>query len=381
MIATSSKLPGTSASIFSVMSQLAAEHQAINLSQGFPDYDCDPHLIDCVSAAMKDGYNQYAPMAGMPLLRELVANKENLLYGSNYHPDTEVTITAGGTEALFTALTACIHQGDEVIIFEPAYDAYAPIIKSLGGLVKAYEMAPPTYDIDWEMVKKLFTVSTKMIIINSPHNPTGAILQEKDVQALIKLTKGTDVIILSDEVYEHLVYDGEQHKSLALYAELRDRTFIVASFGKLLHATGWKIGYCLAPEHLMKEFRKIHQFNVFSVSTPMQVGIANYLRDPATYMGLSGFFQQKRDFFRGLLSETKFKLLPCSGSYFQCVTYEHFSEERDTEISRRMVTDLGVASIPVSAFYTRNTDHHVLRFCFAKKQDTLEKAVERLMKL
>ena len=381
MIANYSKLPGTSTTIFSVMSQLAAEHNAINLSQGFPDYDCDPRLIDFVAEAMKSGHNQYAPMPGLPALRELIADKVNRQHGSDYHPDTEITVTAGGTEAIFTALTACIQPGDEVIIFEPAYDAYAPAIRLLGGLVKSYEMAPPDYHIDWEMVRKLFTSSTKMIILNSPHNPTGMILRDSDIQSLIKLIKGTDIIILSDEVYEHLVYDGETHQSIALYPELKERSFIVASFGKLLHATGWKIGYCLAPEKLMKEFRKVHQFNVFSVNTPMQVGIAHYLKDPATYGGLSAFFQQKRDLFRALLEQTRFKLLPCQGSYFQCVTYGHFSEEEDTVMARRLVTDFGVASIPVSAFYIKNTDHNVLRFCFAKKQETLEKSVERLMKL
>jgi len=381
MIATYSKLPGTTNSIFSVMSQLAAEHKAINLSQGFPDYACDPKLIDFVSQAMKEGHNQYAPMAGLQSLRELIADKVNAQYGSNYHPDTEITVTAGGTEAIFTALTACIQPGDEVIIFEPAYDAYAPTIKMLGGLVKAYEMAPPDYSIDWEMVKKLFSANTKMIIMNSPHNPTGSVLTEADVQSLIKLVKGTDVLILSDEVYEHLVYDGEIHRSFAAYPELLERSFIVASFGKLLHATGWKIGYCLAPENLMKEFRKIHQFNVFSVNTPMQAGIANYLKNPDTYRSLASFFMEKRNLFQALLEQTKFKLLPCKGSYFQCVSYGHFSEEEDTVIAKRLITDYGVASIPVSAFYIRNTDHRVLRFCFAKKQETLEKSVERLMKL
>lgn len=245
MISTYSKLPGTSTTIFTVMSQLAAEHNAINLSQGFPDYECDPQLIEFVTEAMKNGQNQYAPMAGIPVLRELIADKVNNLYGSSYSPDTEVTVTAGGTEAIFTALTACINPGDEVIIFEPAYDCYAPVIKMLGGLVKPYEMAPPDYKIDWEMVKKLFTANTKMIILNSPHNPTGAILHETDIEALIKLTKNSDILILSDEVYEHLIYDNETHRSMALYPELRERTFIVASFGKLLHTTGWKTGYCL----------------------------------------------------------------------------------------------------------------------------------------
>lgn len=381
MITTYSKLPGTSTTIFSVMSQLAAEHNALNLSQGFPDYDCDPQLIEFVSQAMKDGHNQYAPMIGLQSLRELIADKVNVSYGSAYHPEKEVTITAGGTQAIFTVLTACIQPGDEVIIFEPAYDSYAPTIKMLGGVVKSYEMAPPDYEIDWEMVKKLFSANTRMIIMNSPHNPTGTVLSEDDVQSLIKLTKNTDVLILSDEVYEHLVYDGETHRSFASYPELRERSFIVASFGKLLHATGWKTGYCIAPENLMKEFRKIHQFNVFSVNTPMQAGIANYLKNPETYNGLALFFQEKRDLFRSLLSQTKFKLLPCKGSYFQCVSYGHFSEEEDTVIAKRLITDFGVASIPVSAFYIRNTDHRVLRFCFAKKQDTLEKSVERLMKL
>ncbi|MDR6782423.1 methionine aminotransferase [Pedobacter africanus] len=381
MISIQSKLPHTGTTIFSVMSKLADTHQAINLSQGFPDYDCDPKLIALVNEAMKNGFNQYAPMPGLPELRTLIAEKVSNLYGANYHPDTEVTITAGGTQAIFTALSAVINSGDEVIIFEPAYDCYAPTVKLLGGLVKPYELAPPNYEIDWEMVKKLFTANTKMIILNSPQNPTGCTLSEKDIKALTKLTKNTDVLILSDEVYEHIIFDGLKHQSIALYPELRERSFITASFGKLLHATGWKLGYCLAPEWLTKEFRKVHQFNVFSVNTPMQVGIANYLKDTDTYLGLSAFFQEKRDFFRSLLSETSFKLLPCNGSYFQCVSYAHLNQEKDTDMAVKLVKTHGVASVPVSAFYTKGTDHQVLRFCFAKKQETLEKAVERLMKL
>ena len=381
MISSRSKLPGIGTTIFSVMSQLAQEHQAINLSQGFPDYDCDPKLVELVADAMKDGFNQYAPMIGMQALREVVADKTNRLYRANYNQDSEVTITAGGTQAIFTALTAAINPGDEVIIFEPAYDSYAPTIKMLGGVVKSYEMSPPDYTIDWDMVRKLFSSNTKMIILNSPQNPTGHTLKEADIQELIKLTQGTDILILSDEVYEHLVYDGQQHHSMALYPELRERSFIAASFGKLLHTTGWKLGYCLAPENLMKEFRKIHQFNVFSVNTPMQVGIANYLKDPSVYLDLAAYFERKRDLFRSLMGATKFKLLPCNGSYFQCVTYENISDENDTDIAMRLIKDYGVASIPVSAFYMRNTDHHVLRFCFAKRQETLEKAVDKLMKL
>jgi methionine aminotransferase len=381
MISIQSKLPGTGTTIFTVMSKLAEEHKAINLSQGFPDYSCDPDLVQLVSTAMNEGFNQYAPMTGLPALRELIATKANNLYGSDYHPETEVTVTAGGTQAIFTALSSCIGAGDEVIIFEPAYDSYAPAIKMLGALVKPYHMAPPDYEIDWEMVKRLFSANTKMIILNSPHNPTGAVLSQKDIDALIKLTKDTDILLLSDEVYEHLIYDGKKHLSIAAYPELRERAFVIASFGKLLHATGWKIGYCLAPVQLMKEFRKIHQFNVFSVNTPMQKGIASYLEKPSVYNGLSAFFQEKRDQFRKLMSQTKFDLLPCHGSYFQCVTYNRITDQADTDFAKRLIKDLGVASIPVSAFYIRNTDHHVLRFCFAKKQETLEKAVERLITL
>jgi methionine aminotransferase len=381
MISINSKLPGVGNTIFSVMSKLAEEYQAINLSQGFPDYDCDPELLSMVSSAMLKGANQYAGMTGLPDLRELIADKSKTLYQSNYNPDTEITVTAGGTQAIFTAIAASINPGDEVIIFEPAYDSYAPCVKMFGGLVKSYEMVPPNYEIDWEMVKRLLNASTRMIILNSPHNPTGRVLSEKDMAALIRLTKGTDILILSDEVYEHLIFDGQQHRSIALYPELKERSFIIASFGKLLHATGWKVGYCMAPENLMKEFRKVHQFNVFSVNTPMQHGIVQYLKDPEKYNHLGDFFQQKRDYFRSLMAETKFKLLPCSGSYFQCVSFDHLSQESDVVLATRLIKEYQVASIPVSAFFIRNSDHHVLRFCFAKKQETLEKAVDRLMKL
>lgn len=360
------------------MTALAQEHNAINLSQGFPDYDCDPLLIDLVTEAMKSGHNQYAPMTGLPALRELMAEKISRLYGVNYHPETEITITAGGTQAIFTALSACIQPGDEVIIFEPAYDSYAPAVKMLGGLVKPYEMAPPDYSIDWEMVKKLFTANTRMIILNSPQNPTGSTLSKKDIDCLIKLTKNTDILILSDEVYEHILFDGEQHESVSKYPELKERSFVVTSFGKLLHTTGWKIGCCVAPAKLMKEFRKVHQFNVFSVNTPMQAGIAAFLKNKEVYSDISSFFQQKRDSFRSMMEETKFKLLPCQGSYFQCVSYAHINDENDKDMAVKLVKEYGVASIPVSAFYAKNIDHKVLRFCFAKKQDTLEAAVERL---
>ncbi len=376
-----SKLPTVGTTIFSVMSKLAKEHNAINLSQGFPDYATNPKLIKFVADAMIDGHNQYAPMEGLMQLRELVAEKMSSFYDVNYNPETEITITAGGTQAIFTALASVINPGDEVIIFEPAYDCYSPTIKLLGGLVKPFELHAPDYAIDWEMVKMLFSVNTKMIIINNPHNPTGSILSKKDIDALIKLTKNTDILILSDEVYEHIIFDGEQHESVSKYPVLKERSFIVASFGKLLHTTGWKIGYCLAPTKIMAEFRKVHQFNVFSVNTPMQIGISNYLKSENIYQEIPSFFQQKRDLFRSLLSETKFKLLPCKGSYFQCVSFERISEEKDIDFAKRLVTDFGVASIPVASFYTKNSDTKILRFCFAKEEKTLKSAIERLIKV
>lgn len=376
-----SKLPTVGTTIFSVMSKLAKEHNAINLSQGFPDYATNPKLIKFVADAMIEGHNQYAPMEGLMQLRELIAEKMSSFYDVNYNPDTEITITAGGTQAIFTALAAVINPGDEVIIFEPAYDCYSPTIKLLGGLVKPFELHAPDYDIDWEMVKMLFSANTKMIIINNPHNPTGSILSKKDIDALIKLTKNTDILILSDEVYEHIIFDGEQHESVSKYPVLKERSFIVASFGKLLHTTGWKIGYCLAPTKIMAEFRKVHQFNVFSVNTPMQIGISNYLKSENIYQEIPSFFQQKRDLFRSLLSETKFKLLPCKGSYFQCVSFDKISEEKDIDFTKRLVTDFGVASIPVASFYTKNRDTKILRFCFAKEDKTLKSAIERLIKV
>lgn len=376
-----SKLPTVGTTIFSVMSKLAKEHNAINLSQGFPDYATNPKLIKFVADAMIDGHNQYAPMEGSFALRELVAEKMSSFYDVNYNPETEITITAGGTQAIFTALASVINPGDEVIIFEPAYDCYSPTIKLLGGLVKPFALHAPDYAIDWEMVKMLFSVNTKMIIINNPHNPTGSILSKKDIDALIKLTKNTDILILSDEVYEHIIFDGEQHESVSKYPVLKERSFIVASFGKLLHTTGWKIGYCLAPAKIMAEFRKVHQFNVFSVNTPMQIGISNYLKSENIYQEIPSFFQQKRDLFRSLLSETKFKLLPCKGSYFQCVSFERISEEKDIDFVKRLVTDFGVASIPIASFYTKNSDTKILRFCFAKEEKTLKSAIERLMKV
>jgi len=376
-----SKLPQTGTTIFTTMSALANEVGAINLSQGFPDFETSPELIKLANTAMKKGHNQYAPMAGVLPLREQIAKKTEKLYGTVYNPDTEITITAGGTQAIFTAITTMIHPNDEVIMFEPAFDCYAPAIKLMGGIVKSLELEPPDYRISWDMVKRLINNKTKMIILNSPHNPTATILHKEDIEELSNLVKTQDIWILSDEVYEHLIYDGETHHSMAMYPELQQRSFIVASFGKPFHATGWKVGYCMAPALLMSEFRKVHQFLVFSVNTPIQYAIAEYLKNENHYLDLPAFFQQKRDYFRKGLEESKFKLLPCSGSYFQSVTYKDITDEKDSDFALRLTREFGVASIPVSGFYSKGTDHHVLRFCFAKRQETLDKAVDRLLKI
>ncbi|MGV3509737.1 MAG: methionine aminotransferase [Sphingobacteriaceae bacterium] len=363
------------------MSKLAADNNAINLSQGFPDFEGPEELVELTNKFMREGKNQYAPMGGVALLNERIAEKVNHLYEANYHPETEVTVTAGGTQAIFTALTATIYPGDEVIIFEPAYDSYAPSIKLLGGLVKPFELSPPDYSIDWNMVKKLISNRTKMIILNSPQNPTGSILKQEDIDQLIRITKDTDIFILSDEVYEHMIYDGKEHLSLAKFPELRERCFIISSFGKLFHNTGWKVGYCLAPKELMAEFRKIHQYVVFSVNSPVQYAIAEMLKQKNYYSSISSFFEKKRNYFRELLQQTRFQLLPCEGSYFQCVGIEKITTDKDADFVKKLTVDHRVAAIPASAFYSRSTDFGVIRFCFAKKQETLEKAVERLIKV
>lgn len=381
MIPIVSKLPKSGSSIFSVMSALANETGAINLSQGYPDFDCDPQLIELVCEAMHNSHNQYAPMPGLLSLREEITKKTEKLHGTVYNPETEVTITAGATQAIFTAICASVQPNDEVIIFEPAYDSYAPVVKMMGGVVKYMELEPPDYAINWEMVKKLISARTRMIILNTPHNPTGSILSETDIQELTALVKNQDILILSDEVYEHIIFDGLKHHSMARYPELAQRSFIVASFGKLCHATGWKMGYCMAPANLMNEFRKIHQFQVFSVNTPIQYALVKFLKDENHYLNLGSFFQQKRDYFRNAMAETRFKLLACHGSYFQSVKYDDISEERDVSFAQQLTTGFGVASIPTSAFYSKGTDHQILRFCFAKKQETIDKAVEQLRKV
>ena len=376
-----SKLPGIGTTIFTVMSQLANQYQAINLSQGFPDYECSPELVELVNRYMKAGYNQYAPMAGVPALRERISEKQEKLHGAKYDPQTEITITAGGTQAIFASVACVIKPGDEVIIFEPAYDSYAPSVILFGGIVKSVELSAPLYITDWLEVEKLINEKTRMIILNTPNNPTGKTLTESDVSELIRITRNKDILIISDEVYEHLVYDGRQHLSISRFSELREKSFITASFGKLFHTTGWKVGYCLAPEWLMKEFRKVHQFEVFSVNSAVQYAISDHLLDERNYLEISDFFQIKKDFFHNLMKETRFDLLPCYGSSFQSVQYSRISNEKDTDMAMRIIKEFGVAGIPVSAFYSKGTDHKILRFCFAKKQETLEKAVNKLAKI
>lgn len=376
-----SKLPNMGTSIFATMSKLAIEENAINLSQGFPDFDISNPLIDLVNKYMKKGYNQYAPMPGVPALREAISQKVFDLYGRKYHPDAEITISAGATEALFSAITAFVREGDEVIIFEPAYDSYAPAVMLNGGSLKYATLKFPDYSIDWNEVKKMISSKTRMIIINSPHNPTGSILKKEDLLALQNITKGTDIIVLSDEVYEHLIFNHCKHESVALYPALADRSLIVASFGKTFHATGWKMGYCLAPEALMNEYRKTHQFVVFACNTPIQHAMAEFMTDKNNYNYLSDFYQQKRDYFVSLIQTSRFKIIPSYGTYFQLLDYSEISDESETDFAIRLTKEFKLASIPVSVFYHKPTDHHVLRFCFAKKEETMQKAAEILCRI
>jgi methionine transaminase len=376
-----SKLPSTGTTIFSVMSALAAEHKAINLSQGFPDFDCSLELKDMVNAAMQRGNNQYAPMPGLPQLREAIAGKVQRLYGTNINPDTEITVTPGGTYAIFTAIATCIGPGDEVIVFEPAYDSYIPNILVNGGVPVRIPLQFPDYHIDWELVRTKVTARTKMIIINSPHNPTGSVLKASDLQQLEQLAEAHNLLVISDEVYEHLVYDGAPHESVLRYPNLLQRSFVTFSFGKVFHITGWKMGYCIAPAHLMSEYRKVHQYLCFSVNTPMQYGLADYLQFPEHYLTLPDFFQKKRDYFLDLMKDTHFTPLPCAGSYFQLMQYHGISDESDKDFAIRVTKEFGVATIPVSAFYQDGKDDKVVRFCFAKRRATLEQAAERLRRI
>lgn len=376
-----SKLPQTGTSIFAVMSQLAAEHNAINLSQGFPDFEVSAELISLIHKNMKKGYNQYAPMPGVPLLRERISEKIEKAYKIKYDPDREINITAGATQGIYTVIASMVRDEDEVIIFEPAYDSYAPAVELSGGIVKYARMEPPDYRINWPEVARMVTHRTRLIIINSPHNPTGSILRKEDLEALEHLTKNSDIAVLSDEVYEHLIYDGESHESVCKYPGLAERSFVTGSFGKTFHATGWKMGYVLAPENLMKEFRKSHQFVVFACNTPVQHAIAEYLGDEKNYNKLHKFYQKKRDYFVKALSGSRFNIIPCYGTYFQLVDYSRISDEKDMDFATRLIKEFGIGTIPVSPFYHKGDANRVLRLCFAKKEETLDKAAEVLCKI
>ena len=363
------------------MSKLAKDHNAINLSQGFPDFKISPELSELVFENMKKGKNQYAPMPGIPELRDELSKKIEKLYSIKYNSDTEITITAGATQAIFTAITAVIEEEDEVIIFTPAYDCYSPAIELNGGKPVFIQLTAPNFLIDWSQVQKMITRKTRMIIINSPHNPSGTLLTTHDMLSLEKIVKASNIIVLSDEVYEHIIYDGKKHQSVALYPTLAEHSFAVYSFGKTFHNTGWKIGYCIAPENLMAEFRKVHQFNVFSANTPTQYALAEYLKNENNFLSLPNFYQEKRDVFCDLLEESRFNIIPAGGTYFQLLDYSEITDMKDTEFAIQLTEDNKIASIPVSVFYNSPPDSKVLRFCFAKDNETLEKAAEILCKI
>ncbi len=381
MISLNSKLPDVGVTIFTVMSQLANDYQAINLSQGFPDFDAAPDLIERVAEHMRAGENQYAPMQGVAALRRKIAGKVRHLYQYDYDPDTEITVTSGATEALYAAITAVVHTGDEVIIFEPAYDAYAPVIRLNNGIPVFLQMKPPDYRIDWDEVADSLSEKTRLIILNSPHNPTGSILNKSDMAALDTILTNTKTLILSDEVYEHIVFDQHTHESIICYPSLAARSYVVSSFGKTYHTTGWKIGYCLAPAALSREFQRVHQFLTFSSNTPIQLAYADILDREDLYHGLASFYQEKRDAFLSYMDGSRFSPVPCSGTYFQMMQYNAISNLPDIEFARWMTIKHGVASIPVSVFYHTKTDHNVVRFCFAKKVETLERAAEKLCRI
>ena len=376
-----SKLPQVGTTIFTVMSSLAAELGAVNLGQGFPDFPMSDQLVSLVARAMQEGHNQYAHMNGLVALREVLAEKIAGLYGTLVDPASQITITPGGTYAIYTALTTVLRPGDEVIVFEPAYDSYIPNIEINGAIPVRIDLRFPDYHIDWDEVRRRITPRTRMILLNSPHNPTGAVLRPDDIEQLRSVVKNTRIFIHSDEVYEHLIFDQIPHQSILRYPDLLERSFVSFSFGKVFHCTGWKLGYSGSSPALMQEFRKVHQFNCFSCHTPSQFGLARYLTDKESYLSLSAFVQQKRDYFGKLMAQTKFTPLPSYGSYFQLYKYDRISDESDKDFAIRITKEYGVASIPVSVFYQSGKDDKVIRFCFCKKEETLEKAVERLIKI
>jgi methionine aminotransferase len=375
------KLPNVGTTIFTVMSTLAAEKNAVNLGQGFPDFNCDPLLVDAVTNAMKQGLNQYPPMTGVPALRDAITRKIIALHAHAYDPAAEVTVTAGATQAILTAILAIVHADDEVIVLEPCYDSYVPNIELAGGVAVRVPLTPGTFRPDFDKIGAAITPKTRAIVINSPHNPSGTVWTEQDMLQLQEILAPTSVLLISDEVYEHMVFDGQQHQSAARFPGLAARAFIVSSFGKTYHVTGWKVGYVAAPAALTREFRKVHQFNVFTVNTPVQHGLTSYMAEPKPYLELPAFYQRKRDLFRNGLSRTKFKLLPSEGTYFQCVDISEVSDLGEAEFCKWLTSEIGVAAIPLSAFYGNGFDQRVVRFCFAKKDDTLNAALLRLAKL
>ncbi|TDK65510.1 pyridoxal phosphate-dependent aminotransferase [Sapientia aquatica] len=381
-----SRLPNVGSTIFSVMSALAVQHKAVNLGQGFPDFGCDPHLLELVTEAMQQGHNQYPPMAGVPVLRQTIAQKVARLYGHQYDPETEITVTAGATQGIMCAIQCSVHPGDEVIVIEPAYDCYLPAIQLAGGIpiTVSMEINEQGFSVNWAKLAAKITPKTRLIIINSPNNPTGSVLQRSDLNALADILRephNAHVLLLSDEVYEHMVYDGAQHVSVSAHPELAKRAFVISSFGKTFHVTGWKVGYVTAPAALMTEFKKVHQFTVFTVNTPMQYGLAAYLQNTAPYENLSDFYQAKRDYFRAGLSQSRFKLLPAQGTYFQCVDYSAISDLPELAFAEWLTKEIGVAAIPVSAFYRSGMESGLVRFCFAKQEQTLALALEKLVRI
>lgn len=376
-----SNLPNVGTTIFTVMSALANEKGAVNLGQGFPDFEGDPRLVEAVTDAMKRGLNQYPPMTGVPALREAIAKKIEALYRHRYDSESEITITAGATQALLTAVLAIVHSGDEVIVLEPCYDSYVPNIELAGGVVVRVPLSPGSFRPDFNKIAAAISPKTRAIIVNSPHNPSGIVWTRAEMLQLQELLHPTDIFVISDEVYEHMVFDGKSHESAASFEGLAARSFIVSSFGKTYHVTGWKIGYVAAPAPLTAEFRKVHQFNVFTVNTPMQHGLAAYLADPKPYLDLPAFYQRKRDFFRAGLAKTRLRPLPSEGTYFQCVDYSDISDLGEADFCRWLTSEIGVAAIPVSAFYGSNFDQRAIRFCFAKRDETLASALTRLTKL
>ena len=379
-LSINSKLPNVGTTIFTVMNALSAKHNAINLGQGFPDFMMNPQLIGLVNEAMKSGHNQYVHMNGVQLLREKLAEKMDFLYGASINADTEITITPGGTYAIYTALTSILHPGDEVIVFEPAYDSYIPNIIINGAVPIAIPLTFPEYSINWELVKSRISPKTKMIILNNPHNPTGSVLSKNDIDQLRSIVKDTNIFILSDEVYEHLIFDDKEHQSILRFPDLLERSFVCFSFGKTYHCTGWKMGYCVAPAVLMKEFRKVHQYNCFSCNSAVQIALAQFIDQKEVYLQLGKEVQQKRDHFQLLMKQTKFEALPSYGGYFQLYSYAGLSEASEQDMAIRLIKECGVTTIPVAAFYSKEKDDKVLRFCFVKKESTLNEAVTRLMK-